>query len=195
MLYMIGKMFLIIFRSLNGSRDSEVCLRIEDTEFDDNCCMNGHIFRSGKFAGSLRRRLMREHLGLLPKVIDEVAASAPDNDKKAQSLCKEIFDQPVDDCYSDEFYKNVWYKTASLNTKLFEDVFSCTPTDTVKTLNELQEYNNKIPQSEIDRYEAKKLLKGVKGNLVLLPLQFLSEENLLPSYLSKEGWVPAETWT
>ena len=53
-----------IFRSLNGSRDSEVCLRIEDTEFDDNCRMNKQMFKSGKFAGSLRRRLMREHLGV-----------------------------------------------------------------------------------------------------------------------------------
>ena len=46
-----------------GTRDSEVCLRIEDTEFDDDCRMNGSKFSSGKFAGSLRRRLMREHLG------------------------------------------------------------------------------------------------------------------------------------
>ena len=44
-------------------------------------------------------------LGLLPKVIDEVAASAPDNDKRAQSLSDAIIDQPVDDCCSDEFYK------------------------------------------------------------------------------------------
>jgi len=182
-------------RSLNGSRDSEVCLRIEDIEFDEGCLMNKQKFKSGKFAGSLRRRLMREHLGLLPKVIDEVSASAPDNDKMAQSLSDAIIQQPVGDCTSDEFYRNVWLKTASSNTKLFEDAFSCSPTDSVKTLIQLQEYNNKIPQSEFDRYGAKKVLKGVKGNLVLLPLQFLSDENLLPSYLSKEGWVPAETWT
>ena len=48
---------------MNGSRDSEVCLRIEDVEFDDGCLMNKQKFKSGKFAGSLRRRLMREHLG------------------------------------------------------------------------------------------------------------------------------------
>jgi len=182
-------------RSLNGSRDSEVCLRIEDTEFDDNCRMNKQMFRSGKFAGSLRRRLMREHLGLLPTFIDEVAASAPDSDKNTQSLSEKIASQPVDDCCSDEFYKDVWVKTASLNTKIFEEWFSCSPTDTVKTLKDLQEYTAKIPQSEFDRYGAKQALKGVKGNLVLLPLYFLSDENLLPPYLSKEWLVPAETWT
>ena len=59
----INSLIFIFDRSLNGSRDSEVCLRIEDTEFDDNCRMNKQKFSSGKFAGSLRRRLMREHLG------------------------------------------------------------------------------------------------------------------------------------
>ena len=44
-------------------------------------------------------------LGLLPKVIDEVSASAPDNDKRAQSLSDAIVNQPVDDCTSDEFYR------------------------------------------------------------------------------------------
>ena len=43
--------------------------------------------------------------GLLPKVIDEVSASAPDNDKMAQSLSDAIIQQPVDDCISDEFYR------------------------------------------------------------------------------------------
>ena len=38
-------------------------MRIEDVEFDDGCLMNKQKFKSGKFAGSLRRRLMREHLG------------------------------------------------------------------------------------------------------------------------------------
>ena len=49
-------------------------------------------------------------LGLLPKAIDEVAASAPDNDKRTQNLSEAIADQPVDDCCSDEFYKVLWIK-------------------------------------------------------------------------------------
>ena len=40
-------------------------MRIEDVEFDEGCLMNKQKFKSGKFAGSLRRRLMREHLGRL----------------------------------------------------------------------------------------------------------------------------------
>ena len=61
---MLSLALFTILRSLNGLRDSEVCLSIEDTEFDDNCRMNGQTFSSGKFAGALRRRLMREHLGI-----------------------------------------------------------------------------------------------------------------------------------
>lgn len=180
-----------------GTRDSEVCLRIEDTEFDDDCRMNGSKFSAGKFAGSLRRRLMREHLGLLPKIspLDEISACAPDNDKNAQSLSQDISDQQVGDCCSDKFYKEVWLKTASINTKSFEEAFSCIPTDSVKTMAQMQEYSSRKPLNEFDRFGAKQLLKEVKGNLVLLPLQFLADENLLPSYLSKEGWVPNETWT
>ena len=44
-------------------------------------------------------------IGLLPTFVDEVAASAPDSDKNAQSLSDKIASQPVDDCCSDEFYK------------------------------------------------------------------------------------------
>ncbi len=34
-----------------------------------------------------------------------------------------------------------------------------------------------------------------KGNLVLLPLSFLEEENLAPPTFTKEGLVPSITWT
>ncbi|XP_017491501.1 PREDICTED: phospholipase D1-like, partial [Rhagoletis zephyria] len=51
-------------RSMLGSRDSEVAVIIEDEEFDTSYLMNGKPYRSGRFAGSLRRMLMREHLGI-----------------------------------------------------------------------------------------------------------------------------------
>lgn len=52
-------------RSLLGSRDSEIAVVISDEEFDTNGVMNGERYDSGKFSGSLRRTLMREHLGLM----------------------------------------------------------------------------------------------------------------------------------
>ena len=41
----------------------QVCLIMEDTEFMPGK-MNGQKFESGRFAGTLRQKLMREHLGL-----------------------------------------------------------------------------------------------------------------------------------
>ena len=50
-------------RSMRGSRDSEVAAVIRDKEIVMSR-MNGESFEAGKFAFSLRQRLMREHLGV-----------------------------------------------------------------------------------------------------------------------------------
>ena len=46
----------------------------------------------------------------------------------------------------------------------------------------------KIPAKDLDLFL-------LQGNLVMLPLDFLSEENLQPPTLAKEGIVPTVTWT
>ena len=50
------------------------------------------------------------------------------------------------------------------------------------------EVGEKIPARELDLFL-------LQGNLVMLPLDFLSEENLQPPTLAKEGIVPTVTWT
>jgi len=50
---------------------------MEDTEFTPGC-MNGQKFESGRFAGSLRRKLMREHLGLEQN--DQISVTDPVSD-------------------------------------------------------------------------------------------------------------------
>ena len=60
----------------------QVCLIMEDTEFTAGL-MNGQKYESGRFAGSLRRKLMREHLGL-------------DSDRASYDL--------IQDCVSDTFW-------------------------------------------------------------------------------------------
>ena len=49
--------------------------------------------------------------------------------------------------------------------------------------------------AEIDKYGALQKIKEIQGYLVLLPLNYLSEVNLLPSGFTKEGLVPIITWT
>ena len=66
---------------------SQVSLLIEDTEF-----------LPGRMNGSLRRFLMKEHLGRLGDVDG---------------------DQSVMDPVSDAFYKDVWLRTAATNAKVF----------------------------------------------------------------------------
>lgn len=58
-------------RSMRGSRDSEVAAIIRDNETVKSM-MNGEEYLAGKFAYSLRMRLMREHLGVSVDILDIV---------------------------------------------------------------------------------------------------------------------------
>jgi len=57
-------------RSLNGDRDSEIAVVIEDTE-NTQTIINGRIRRTGKFAKNLRKKLWREHTGWNPKETED----------------------------------------------------------------------------------------------------------------------------
>ncbi|XP_061975701.1 phospholipase D zeta 1 isoform X1 [Populus nigra] len=96
-------------RSLLGSRDSEIGVLIEDKEFVDSL-MGGKPWKAGKFTLSLRLSLWSEHLGLhakeIHKVIDPVIEST---------------------------YKDRWMSTAKTNTMIYQDVFSCVPSDLIHT--------------------------------------------------------------
>jgi len=135
---------------------------MEDTEFTPSE-FNGQKVDSGRFAGSLRRHLMREHLGLL-------------SDSNGDDIVKD----PV----SDSFYKDVWMKRAAINTKVlpnitilnsnhyfdrenylfkfFEDVFLSIPNDIVTTFEFCKKYEERTPPAEIDRFGAIRTLKKVK---------------------------------
>ncbi|KAL2316313.1 Phospholipase D1 [Schizosaccharomyces pombe] len=57
-------------RSLLGNRDSEIAAVIRDTLTIDSK-MDGKPYKVGKFAHTLRKRLMREHLGLETDVLEQ----------------------------------------------------------------------------------------------------------------------------
>ncbi|KAF8895434.1 hypothetical protein BD779DRAFT_1619102 [Infundibulicybe gibba] len=57
-------------RSQQGDRDSELAAVIRDTDMID-CTMAGAPFKVGRFAHTLRVRLMREHLGIDVDSLDE----------------------------------------------------------------------------------------------------------------------------
>ena len=161
-------------RSLLGYRDSELCLYIEDTEFETGV-MDGQPYKCGTFAGGLRKHLFREHLGLL--------GSSQSNNVD------------VSDPVSDEFYINVWNSTANTNTLLYDELFSVIPTNSIPTLKASREFQTKIrPLVETFGRDVKSKLESIKGHLVIFPTQYLEEEDLQPAYLAKEGMVPQDLW-
>ncbi|XP_054718889.1 LOW QUALITY PROTEIN: phospholipase D1-like [Uloborus diversus] len=160
-------------RSLLGNRDSEICMIIEDSDFE-KAVMDGKPYDAGRYACSLRRTLFREHLGLL--------------DKNSRSV-------DVRDPVSESFYKDVWIRTAALNTSVYEKVFRCIPSDEVRNFVQLKEYLSKPSLAVSDPDSASQLLGSVQGHLVLMPFFFLCDENLTPSAGTKESLMPVCLWT
>ncbi|KAJ7600958.1 phospholipase D [Mycena floridula] len=68
-------------RSQRGDRDSEIAAVIRDTDMID-CTMAGKPFQVGRFAHSLRVRLMREHLGVDVDALYEADLMANDPVKR-----------------------------------------------------------------------------------------------------------------
>ncbi|CCH45548.1 hypothetical protein BN7_5130 [Wickerhamomyces ciferrii] len=58
-------------RSQRGNRDSEIAACVRDTE-TVNTTMNGKPYKAGRFAHTLRMRLMREHLGIDVDIVEIV---------------------------------------------------------------------------------------------------------------------------
>ncbi|XP_071527642.1 phospholipase D2-like isoform X2 [Panulirus ornatus] len=160
-------------RSLNGDRDSEVCLVIEDQEFE-NGIMNGQPYDSGVFAGSMRRYLFSEHLGIADCENPHIDISDP--------IC-------------DSFFMNVWYYIANKNTLIYEEVFSCYPCNSATTFEAVDKLRHTTTLAEVSPVEAQAKLNEIQGHLVLFPLDFLKDETLKPGLGNKEYLLPMQTWT
>ncbi|VDO60537.1 unnamed protein product, partial [Onchocerca flexuosa] len=112
--------------------------------------MNGKLYDAGKFASSLRKTLMMEHLGLLPE-------------QKRKPPKREI---DLDDPVADSFFFDTWVAIAKKNTEIFEQVFNVIPTDKLKDFEDVQMYIAKLPLSETMPQVAEEYLRGLIGNLV-----------------------------
>ncbi|XP_023246741.1 phospholipase D2-like [Copidosoma floridanum] len=130
-------------------------------------------FDSGKFAGSLRKHLFREHLGLLWS-----------NE-----------DISVKDIVRKSFYHDIWRERSKVNTVIFEDVFNCIPTNKVVNFQMLKQYQNETPLCSTNPSLAQKMIKNVQGHLVDFPLNFLCNESLKPAANTVEGIMPTSLWT
>ncbi|XP_045926803.1 phospholipase D1-like [Micropterus dolomieu] len=101
----------------------------------------------------------------------------------------------VSDPISDQFYKEVWMSTCARNATIYQKVFRCLPSSDVRNILELEGYLAKLGLDKEDPARAREELKKIRGFVVQFPLQFLSDQNLLPPIGSKEAMVPMEVWT
>ncbi|XP_076290106.1 phospholipase D [Lasioglossum baleicum] len=159
-------------RSMIATRDSEIAVIIRDQEFEDGR-MNNIPFPFGKFAGSLRKQLMSEHLGLL-------------------ETGEEI---DLTDIVKKSFYKDIWCTRSNQNTEIYERVFHCIPTDKVVNFSMMKQYQNEEPLCSSDPRLAQEMVGKIKGHLVNMPLNFLCNEDLKPAAGTVEGIMPTALWT
>lgn len=163
-------------RSLLGSRDSEVALLIEDTQFKSGI-LNKKQVQVGLFASSLRKRLFREFLGELHSNNNQISSDL------------------VEDPCSDEFYKQVLLKCASQNTRIYDVVFKVIPCDYVRNFEQLRECQKTVGLIQTDVNKAREELRKVKGYLVIYPYRFLANQDLTPPLGTKEKLLPNILWT
>uniref|UniRef100_A0A8C7L0C9 Phospholipase n=1 Tax=Oncorhynchus kisutch TaxID=8019 RepID=A0A8C7L0C9_ONCKI len=158
-------------RSMLGSRDSELALMVEDEERVPSI-MGGEEYQAGPLTLALRKECFRVLLGA-------------DSDPKID------IDDPISDC----FFLLGWNAAAKLNAKIYDKVFRCLPCNSVHSMRELKEHSGLERLCDTDPQQAKEELEAVRGLLVHFPLNFLSEESLLPPLGSKEGMAPTGLWT
>lgn len=178
-------------RSLLGSRDSEICVVIEDKELVESS-MNGNSWKAGKFSLSLRISLWAEHLGLCAGEIHKIR-----------------------DPISDSTYKDLWIKTAQSNAKIYQDVFSCVPNDLIQSRSAFRQamchLKEKLGHTTIDLgvapekvesqengevvvMDSVEKLKSIKGFLVSFPMDFMCQEDLRPMFIESEFYTSPQVF-
>ena len=160
-------------RSMLGSRDSEFCVLIKET-LKYSSIMDGKECKKAKFAVTLRKALMSEHLGV--------------------DVDDDILIDPVSDELL-ELFKN----TAKNNTLIYRKLFRCYPDDEMKTFKDTKKCP-KIPfvnKEEIEQLQKdyKKEKKSIKGHIVEFPLHFLENEVLGAGFLGIYSLVPEHNFT
>ena len=170
-LYVICGSANINDRSMKGSRDSEFAALIKERRTEINI-INGKKYKIAKFAHSLRKAILAEHLGI------------NEHDKR------------LNDPLSDELHELI-KSTAHNNTFVYHQVFGCYPDDCYTKFSMISNKNfiqNKAQEEFLKKnYEENR--HKIVGHIVEFPLHFLEEEELGISFFSKENLVPERNFT
>ncbi|EGC34269.1 hypothetical protein DICPUDRAFT_55934 [Dictyostelium purpureum] len=145
-------------RSLNGTRDSEICAIIEDRDLVDSR-VNGLPYKAAKFAHNLRCNLWEYHLGLI---------SSPD-----PSISDRIKDLVIDSTYHD-----IWRSIANNNSKIYKDVFGNFIPETCRSISQLNR-SGRVKTTE----EILEKLCSINGFLINYPLDTFLVDDESPTSL------------
>ncbi|KAG9312443.1 hypothetical protein JVU11DRAFT_6827 [Chiua virens] len=165
---------------LCGDGDSEIALVVEDDDMIQTT-MDGRPYMAARFAATLRRKLFREHLGLIePQRTthrpDSFMQPAPTPNDDETHLPEDI---AVADPLSDaqlELLNN----TARKNREVFTELFRPVPTNLVRSWSAYDNYVPKVKTGHVvpgvPLQRVKERLSQVKGSLVECPLDFLIDD-------------------
>ncbi|KAG1796447.1 uncharacterized protein HD556DRAFT_1234604 [Suillus plorans] len=176
-------------RSQKGDGDSEIALVVEDGDMVRST-MDGHPYMAARFATTLRRKLFREHLGLIEpqnvlhsteKVTSFMRCAPEPNDNEIGMR----EDTAVADPLADSTLE-LWNHTARVNREIFTEVFHPVPTNLVRSWSAtcltvtMQNYLPKVKTGHvvpgIQLQRIKERLSQVRGSLVECPLDFLIDD-------------------
>ncbi|KAH7921001.1 phospholipase D/nuclease [Leucogyrophana mollusca] len=170
-------------RSQRGDGDSEIALVVEDTDMVHSY-MDGRPYMAARFATSLRRKLFREHLGLIePQNViereEEVTsfmhpAPIPNDDEMGTAEDDAVAD-PLSDSTQD-----LLNGTAKKNREIFTELFRPVPTNLVRSWSAYENYVPKVKTGhvvpEVPLQRVKDRLSLVRGSIVECPLDFLIDD-------------------
>ncbi|KIO26629.1 hypothetical protein M407DRAFT_199455 [Tulasnella calospora MUT 4182] len=187
-------------RSQKGDGDSEIAVIVEDTDQIETT-MDGRPFVANRFAATLRRKIMKEHLGLIPPQFCETGKEPVTSFMRAvpypsEDETQSNEDRLVADPLSDQFLE-LWDGTARKNRQIFGEIFKTVPTDVVRNWDQYKAYLPKVKTghiaSDLPIYQVKEKLAGIRGAIVTAPIDFLIEENGLvtgPEWLGLNPTLP-----
>lgn len=181
-------------RSMMGDRDSEIALVVEDQDLIEST-MAGQNWKAARFAATLRRKLYKEHLGLLPAQSNILQPNEPTRSMLPVNIPQEEEegtreDQLVADPMGPEI-EELWTNQARVNTEVFNKVFKCVPAAGILNWHDYAEYVPSGPNapkvghvapSAGNIHEVKRELNRIRGHLVEMPLDFLEQDKMF-----KEG--------
>ncbi|KAH9971878.1 hypothetical protein BGW80DRAFT_1318971 [Lactifluus volemus] len=180
-------------RSQKGGGDSEIALVVEDEDSIPSM-MDGRPYTAARFAASLRRKLFRQHVGLIPPMtvssrrehVTSFMRPAPVPNDDETDLEEDAW---VADPLSDRLL-NLWNTTARVNREVFTELFRPVPSNLVHNWNAYRSYTPKVkvghvvPGVSLDR--VKERLSLVRGSLVEAPIDFLIDEK---DFVEGPDWI------